>query len=143
MDVSVNIYVHKRGNLVEHLANNWAVKNLIDSKFRQFYSFNVVQFRKLLRQKKKIDNSSSQSFDQVAVYNIRDVIILRHRNKRNSKCNPMEMNSDELWRAEIMASFGCTPAYWGTFKINSATSSKLRTCTVSNGIFYFCIKRGR
>ena len=40
----------------------------------------------------------------------------------------MEMNSDELWRAAIMASFGCTPAYWDTFRINSATSSKLRAC---------------
>ena len=127
MDVSVNIYVHKRGNLVEHLANNWAIKNLIDSKFRQFYSFNVVQFRKLLRQKKKNGNSSSQSFDQVAVYNVRDVIMLRHRNKRNSKCN-LEMNGDELWRAAIITSFGCTPAYWDTFEINSLTSSKLRAC---------------
>ena len=127
MDVSVNIYVHKRGNLVEHLANNWAIKNLVDSKFRQFYSFNGVQFRKQLGPRLKPKNATS--FDQTAVYTISNVIVMRYRNKRVSKCDPMEINGDEMWRAGIMDRFNCTPTYWNTFIKNSSALSKFHSCS--------------
>ena len=129
MYVSVNIYVHQKGNLLEHMANNWIIKNLVDSRTRQYYSFKASQFARQLRQKRNDKQNSNQSFDQIVVYRISDIIVLRHRNKRDAKCNQIEMNVDESWRATIIKSFDCVPTYWNTFLVNSSTTSKLRPCT--------------
>ena len=92
--------------------------------FTSFFHLPGQHYRSYFDKKYSWDDRTNKSKNYDMFYTIKNIEVLKHRNKHSVPCNEAWMKDDDVVMREIMDRNGCKPPHWKTNTTHRVCSSK-------------------